>query len=84
LMEKGSEMVKEKTYGIALLEGMVQRMESTREELLDILRRIYLEHKEVIMKYLSPTSLYIAYMTKTMVFTGLSNLSKKKMQSEQK
>lgn len=84
LLEKGAASLKEKTYNIALLEGMCDNLRETKSELITILRRIYQEHHEVIKRLATPTALYLGYMTKTMGVTVMSNLEKKKTMSNEK
>jgi hypothetical protein len=84
MMEKGSDMIKERTYGVALLEGMTGQVKSTKDELMTILLRIYKDHFEILKKFATPTALYLGYMAKTAGLTVMTNLEKKKLLPKEK
>jgi hypothetical protein len=83
-LEKISDKFKDQTYNIALLDGMTKKMIETRAELLEILRKIYGQHTNIVKKIASPLILYCGYMANTAVFTIFENLEKKKLASTPK
>jgi len=83
-LEKVSDKVKSQTYDVALLEGLTERLRETKSDLMEILKRVYADHKVILNKIATPIALYFTYITNQMVLTAYNNLEKKKQMSKGK
>lgn len=77
-LESGSVHFKHKTGDIALLQGLSEANMKRKQELLAILKQMYLKYKNEIDQYVSPVTLYFSAVTSMCVETATSNVSQKK------
>lgn len=83
LLEKGGDILKDRTENINLLEGLKEEFQQNEDELKQILSRVYDENAEIINKYVSPLTLYYTFLLRSVGTTAISNLKKKKAQQNE-
>lgn len=84
LLETGSQYAKDKTGGIAVLENWSQRTLEKKQQFLDVFKLIYKDYKVELDKYLSPVVQYAILMGNSAAEVIVTNIKKKKEQSQQK
>lgn len=83
LLETGSHYAKDKTGGIAVLEGWANNSLKKREQFIAVFRLIYKDYKVQLDKYLSPVVQYAILMGNSAAEVIVTNVKKKKENSEQ-
>lgn len=77
-IEKTSEVYKEKTYGVNLMDGLSERNLRKKQDFIEIFKKLYAEYKDSIDPVVSPVSLYLMTVTSMSFEIGIENYEKKK------
>lgn len=84
ICETGSNYLKDKTYGISVLEGWSGKINDRKQDLIIIFSQLYFQYKDEFDKYLSPFSQYLIIMAQSATSTAIENLKKKKEPQNEK
>lgn len=82
LLEQTSINFKDKTAGVALLEGWTKKTREMEKELADVFRAIIEKYGNSVQQYMDPLVQYAMVMTTTASMVVAENYGKKKPQSE--
>jgi len=77
-------IIKDKTFGVAALEGWTSKVYSNKTRLVEIFRLMYADYKETFDKYLSPVVQWSIVMIQTGTETAITNFKKKREESKDK
>ena len=84
VLEESSKGFKDKTAGVALLEGWTEQVKKMETEMNEVFTNILAKYGNNVEKYLDPLAQYFMIMMSSAGVVCASNYSKKKEKSEEK